>query len=317
MLASEQDFFIARDPHRDFSEIMMLQIQLVFVGKTFAKPSMWMSGSLWRSKYLGERWWPIWSQRRAPRSVRSHSKHHPSLRCHCFLLKLTYRWERKSKRTGRRCIWEPEHCGCCCPGRTLPHSYIKGGELGSREISACCTLPAVFKKQMCRTKQWQGQWGNWTSVLGKYIEEEGENHSGWGLHCGSRAQTGGHLQASWENSPKSLVYSFSWSHVTQFVDIVCIRERTEVSRLWGYVFLFKCWRNQSGNSTEGQRQRAASLPLLCKSRGGSGGKVRLCHFLGLWTEKCIGTLLWNSPGVSEAPYPAHTYSCRSQNTSVG
>lgn len=184
---------------------------------------------LWRIKYLGERWWPIWSQRHAPRSVRPHCKHHPSLCCHCFLLKLTYRWERKSKRTGRRCIWAPEHCGCCCPGCTLPHSYIKGRGLGSRKISACCTLPAVFKKQMCRTKQWQGQWGNWreccTSVLGKHIEEEGENHWGWSLHCGSRAQTG-HPQASWENSPKSLVYSFSWSHVTQFVDIVCIREWT-------------------------------------------------------------------------------------------
>lgn len=149
----------------------------------------------------------------------------------------------------------------------------------------------------------------------------GENHTGWSVHCGSRALTRGRPQAVWENSPKSVVYSFSWSHVTQLsVDTVCVRERTGVSRLWGYVFLFKCWRNQSGNSAEGQKGNTRGLHrhrCWCRSRGGNGGKVRLCHFSGWRTEKRIGTLLWNSLSVSKALYPAYTYSCPSQNPSVG
>lgn len=223
--------------------------------------------------------------------------------------------DRQKVHPGARALW-PD---------TLPHSYLKGGELVSRKIHACCMLPAVFKKQTCRTKQRQGLWGNLmeccTSVLGKHRKEEGEHHTGWSVHCGPRALTGGCLQALWENPLKRLVYSFFWSHMAQLsVDTVCVREWTGVSRLWGYVFPFQMPKKPSGNSTEGQKGNTSGLHrhrCWCKSRGGSGRKVRLCRFSGWWTERRIGTLLWNSPGVSKAPYPALTYSCPSQNPSVG
>lgn len=133
--------------------------------------------------------------------ARSNCKHHHELCSHCFLLKLTYRLQRKSKHTGRGCIREPEHSGCCCPWLDALQQNSKRASVGEQKTCAPATSCALHSRSKCAGQSNdRDKDANLMESVVMYFEstedrKKQEKKSEWRKRWRSRLETGGCLWA--------------------------------------------------------------------------------------------------------------------------